>query len=47
MDVQIVDTVVVVAANIMNLLMVGIFLSRPSGKLRLERILGWISWLAL
>lgn len=37
-----VDVVLFIVANLVNLLMVGIFLSRPLGMVRLERTLGWI-----
>lgn len=39
---HIVDLVVFGVANLINVLMVGIFLSRPPGWRRLERALGWV-----
>jgi hypothetical protein len=38
-----VDLVVIIAANLINLIMVGIFLSRPFEQTRLEYVLGWIN----
>ena len=37
-----VDTIMFVVANAVNLLMIGIFLSRPAGRHRVEHILGLI-----
>jgi hypothetical protein len=42
MNIRIVDITIFAAANVINLLLVGIFLSRPKGKLKVERILGLI-----
>ena len=41
-DYQLVDIALVVIANLVNLLMVGIFLSRPKGWDRVEHVLGLI-----
>ena len=41
-DFGIVDTTMFLIANAVNLIMIGIFLSRPAGRQRLERILGVI-----
>jgi hypothetical protein len=43
MDFSIVDTGIFVIANIVNLLLVGIFLSRPKGLKKLERLFGILS----
>ena len=42
-DYQVVDLAVFAAANLMNVLLIGIFLSRPYGLKRAERVLGLIS----
>ena len=42
MSFKTVDAVLFVIANLVNLLMIGIFLSRPFGMKRLERTLGWV-----
>jgi hypothetical protein len=42
LDARIVDPVLFAIANLANLLLVGIFLSRPSGLQGLERGLGWM-----
>ena len=42
LDFRIMDVAVFVIANLMNILLVGIFLSRPSGLEKLEHILGLI-----
>jgi uncharacterized membrane protein len=39
-DFQIIDWTIFAAANLVNILMVGIFLSRPRGLNRVERVLG-------
>ncbi len=41
-DFRIIDLAVFVIANLVNLLLIGIFLSRPSGLEKLEHILGLI-----
>jgi hypothetical protein len=41
---RIVDTILFLAVNLYNLLLIGIFLSRPLGLPRLERILGLASF---
>lgn len=38
----VIDIVIFIIANVINLLLIGIFLSRPKGKKKLERILGII-----
>ena len=43
MDLQIVDRGIFIIANMINLLLTGIFISRPQGLKKLERILGLIS----
>jgi hypothetical protein len=43
LDYRMVDTGLFVIANLVNILLIGIFLSRPWGLKRLERILGLIS----
>ena len=42
-DIQTVDSIVVLIANLINLVMVGIFLSRPLGYKRFEYYLGWVN----
>jgi hypothetical protein len=42
MDFRIIDTAIFIIANLVNLLLVGIFLSRPKGLKRVEYILGLI-----
>jgi len=42
-DFQVIDIIVVICANIINILIAGIFLSRPAGQIKLERILGIIN----
>ncbi len=41
-DFRTIDIGIFVIANVINLLLIGIFLSRPKGKLKVERILGLI-----
>ena len=43
MDFHVMDIIVVISANLINLLIVGIFLSRPAGQIKLERTLGLIN----
>jgi hypothetical protein len=42
MDFRIVDTAIFIIANLVNLLLVGIFLSRPKGLKQVEYVLGLI-----
>jgi len=42
MDFRVIDTAVFVIANLVNLLLIGIFVSRPKGLKRIEYILGLI-----
>jgi len=42
MDFRIIDTAIFIIANLVNLLLVGIFLSRPKGFKRVEYVLGLI-----
>jgi hypothetical protein len=42
-DFRIIDIGIFVIANVINLLLIGIFLSRPKGKLKAERVFGLIS----
>ena len=43
LDFRIIDLAVFILANLLNLLLIGIFLSRPSGLEKLENILGLIT----
>jgi hypothetical protein len=42
MDFRMIDTAIFIIANLVNLLLVGIFLSRPKGLKRVEYVLGLI-----
>jgi len=42
-DYQLIDTTLFIAANVVNLMVIGIMLSRPFGLGRLEKVLGLVS----